>query len=64
VVVWLKIYCASVVLLLVIFYLYERAKVGPIAPRVILVMTEMAAFFALLPATAYVLFTEMLRRGR
>jgi len=53
-----------VVLLLVTFYFYERAKVGPITPRVILVMTEMAAFFALVPATAYVLFREMLRRGR
>ena len=63
-VVWLEIYCASVVLLLVTFYFYERAKVGPITPRVILVMTEMAAFFALVPATAYVLFREMLRRGR
>jgi len=30
---------------------YERAKAGPLALRVVLVMTQMATLFALAPAT-------------
>ena len=63
-VIWLEIYCASLVLLLVVFYFYERTKVRPIAPRVILIMAEIAALFALVPPTAYVLLTGILRTGR
>ena len=57
-------YGISLVTLLSLLYLRERSKAGPIAPRVILVMTQMAALFALVPATAYVLVSELLRRGR
>jgi hypothetical protein len=64
VLIWLEIYCASLVLLLVVFYLYERTRVGRLAPRVILIMAEIAALFALIPATAYVLFAGLLRTGR
>ena len=61
---WLKIYGVSLLILLAAFYLRERAKAGPIAPRVILVMTQMAALFALVPATAYVIVTGLIRKGR
>ena len=57
-------YGLSLATLLSVFYFRERAKAGPLAPRVILVMTQMAALFALVPATAYVLVSELLRRGR
>jgi hypothetical protein len=43
---------------------YERAKAVPLARRVVLVMTQMAALFALAPATIYVLLTELLKRHR
>ena len=45
-------------------YFRERAKVGRLPHRVILVMSEMAALFALVPATMYVIISELLRRGR
>jgi hypothetical protein len=51
------------VIVLLVFYVYERAKVGSIPPRTILVMGEIAAVFALVPATAYVLFSELAKRG-
>jgi hypothetical protein len=35
---------------------YERAKAGPLGRRVVLVMTQMATFFAPAPATIYVLY--------
>ena len=57
-------YGTSFVILLAVFYFYERAKTGPINPRVVLIMTELAALFALLPATAYLLLTELLKRHR
>jgi hypothetical protein len=41
---------------------YERAKAGPLGRRVVLVMTQIATFFAPAPATIYVLLTELLRR--
>lgn len=63
-VIWVEIYCASLVILLVVFYFYERTKVRVIAPRVILIMAEIAALFALIPATAYVLLAGLLRTGR
>lgn len=63
-VIWVEIYCASLVILLSVFYFRERAKAGPLAPRVILIMTEMAALFALVPATAYALLTGLLKKGR
>ena len=63
-VIWLRIYCISLVILLLVFYFRERAKAGPIAPRVILIMAEMAALYALVPATAYVLLTGLMRKGR
>ena len=43
---------------------YERAKAVPLARRVVLVMTQMAALFGLAPATIYVLLTELLKRHR
>ena len=64
VVIWLEVYVASVAILLAFFYVYERAKVGPISHRAMLVMTEMAALFGLVPPTMYVLLTGLLRTGR
>jgi hypothetical protein len=43
---------------------YERAKGGPLVRLVVLVMTQVAALFALAPATIYVLLTELLKRHR
>ena len=63
-VIWLEIYVASLVILLSVFYFNERTKAGPIAPRTILVMSEMAALFALFPATVYAIFAGLVRRGR
>lgn len=63
-VIWLKIYCVSFVILLLVFYFHERAKAGPLVPHVLLIMTEMAALFALVPATVYVLLTGLIRKGR
>jgi uncharacterized membrane protein len=57
-------YSVSFVILLVVFYSHERTKAGPLARRVLLIMTQMAALLALLPATAYVLLTELLKRHR
>ena len=57
-------YGISLATLLSVFYFRERVKAGPLAPRVILVMSQMAALFALVPATAYVLVSELLRRAR
>jgi hypothetical protein len=42
---------------------YECAKAGPPGQRVALVMTQMAALFALAPAI-YVLLTELLKMHR
>ena len=42
----------SFVILLVVFYFcyfYERAKAGALKPRVVLIMAELAALFALFP---------------
>jgi hypothetical protein len=63
-VIWLEVYVTSWVILLVAFYVNERARVGPIAPRKVRVMSEMAAVFALVPATVYVLFAELAKRSR
>ena len=60
----LVVYSVSLFILLIIFYFHERAKAGPLGRRVVLVMTQMAALFALAPATVYVLLTELLRRHR
>ncbi len=57
-------YGASLATLLSLLYFRERAKAGPLAHRVVLVMTQMAALFALVPATVYVLVSELLRRAR
>ena len=57
-------YSVSLAILLVILYFRERSKVGPIQQRTLLIMTEIAALFALLPATTYVLFTQLVKRGR
>jgi hypothetical protein len=57
-------YGTSWTILLLALYFRERAKVGRLSRRVILVMTEMTALFALVPATAYVIVSEVLRRGR
>ena len=57
-------YSVSLTILLVVFYVRERSKVGPIHQRTLLIMTEIAALFALLPATTYVLFTQLVKRGR
>ena len=60
----LMAYGLSLATLLSVFYFRERAKAGPPPPRVILIMSQFAAVFALVPATAYVLVSELLRRGR
>jgi hypothetical protein len=57
-------YGTTFAILLVVFYFYERAKAGPVKPRVVLIMAELAALFALFPATAYLLLTELLKRHR
>jgi len=57
-------YSVSLLILLIFFYFHERAKAGPLGRRVVLVMTQMAALFALAPATIYVLLTELLKRHR
>jgi hypothetical protein len=43
---------------------YERAKAGPTRASVVLLITPLAALFALAPATIYVLLTELLKRHR
>jgi hypothetical protein len=54
----------SLVILLVVSY-YPRAHQGrPLTPRVILIMSQVAALFALAPATVYVLLAELLRKHR
>lgn len=58
----LMAYFVSLVILLLVFYFHERAKVGPVTRHVLRIMTQMSALFALVPATAYVLITELLRR--
>jgi len=57
-------YGASLAIVLLVFYFRERANAGPLPPRAILIMIQIAAFLALVPAAAYVLFSELLRRGR
>ena len=57
-------YGTTFAILLVVFYFYERAKAGPLKRRVLLIMAELAALFALFPATAYVLLIELLKRHR
>jgi len=60
----LMAYVISLGILLLVFYFHERAKAGSVTPHVLRVMTKMSALFALVPATAYVLITELLRRRR
>ena len=60
----LMAYFVSLVILLLVFYFHERAKAGPVTRHVLRIMTQMAALFALVPATGYVLLTELLRRNR
>ena len=60
----LMAYFVSLVILLLVFYFHERAKAGPVTRHVLRIMTQMAALFALFPATGYVLLTELLRRNR
>jgi hypothetical protein len=55
-------YFVSLLIVLLILFSHERAKAGPLARCVVLVITQMAALFALAPATIYVLLTELLRR--
>jgi hypothetical protein len=50
--------------ILLAFYFHERAKAGSVTFHVLRIMTQMAALFALAPATGYVLLTELLRRNR
>jgi hypothetical protein len=57
-------YLVSVLILLIAFYARERAKFGPISGRTIRVMTEIAAMVALLPAAAYVLFSQLIKNAR
>lgn len=57
-------YLVSVLALLIAFYVRERAKFGPIPRRSVLVMAEIAAMVGLLPATAYVLFTLLIKSGK
>lgn len=57
-------YSVCVLIVLVVFYSHERIKTGPLARRVIVIMTQMAALFALAPATIFVLLTELLRKHR
>ena len=57
-------YSVSFVILLVVFYSHERTKAGPLAHRVLRIMTQMAALFALAPATVYVLLAGLLRKHR
>jgi hypothetical protein len=57
-------YAISFLILLVVFYSHERTKVGPLARRVLVIMTQMAAIFALAPATLYVLLMGLLRKHR
>lgn len=60
----LTAYAISFLILLVVFYSHERTKAGPLARRVLLIMSQMAAIFALAPATVYVLLTGLLRKQR
>jgi hypothetical protein len=60
----LTAYAISFLILLVVFYSHERTKVGPLARRVLVIMTQMAAIFALAPATLYVLLMGLLRKHR
>jgi uncharacterized membrane protein len=60
----LTAYAISFLTLLVIFYSHERKKVGRLARRVFVIMTQMAAIFALAPATLYVLLTGLLKKHR
>jgi hypothetical protein len=57
-------YFVSIVILLTMFYVREPANAGPISGRTILIMTEIAAVFALLPASVYVLFAELIKSAR
>lgn len=60
----LTAYVISFLVLLGVFYSHERKKAGPLARRVLLIMTQMAALFALAPATVYVLLTGLLGKHR
>ena len=57
-------YAVSLGVILVGFYSYERSKVGTLAPRVILIMTQMSALYALAPTTVYVLLRVLLSKHR
>ena len=59
---WLIAFAVSFAIIFVGFYVYERSKVGPLAPHVILVMSQMSAVYALVPATVYVLLRGLLRK--
>jgi len=63
-IIWLMAYSVCLVIILVGFYSYERSKVGRLAPRVILIMTQMSALYALVPATVYVLLRGLLNKHR
>ena len=60
----LMVYAVSLVIILAGFYSYEHSKVGRLAPRVILIMTQMSALYALAPATVYVLLRQLLSKHR
>jgi len=47
------IYCASLLILFLLFYFNERSKVGALPRRTIFVMAQLAALFALVPAALY-----------
>ena len=56
----LTAYAISFLILLVVFYSHERSKAGLCAS----IMSQMAALFALAPATLYVLLSGLLRKHR
>jgi uncharacterized membrane protein len=60
----LTAYVVSFLILLAVFYSHERKRVGRLARRVLVIMTQMAAIFALAPATLYVLLTGLLKKHR
>ena len=59
---WLIAFAVSFAIILAGFYVYERSKAGPLAARVVLIMSQMSALYALVPATVYVLLRGLLRK--
>jgi hypothetical protein len=55
------VYCGSLLVTFLVFYVYERSKVGALPRRTVFVMAQMAALFALVPTGFYV-FVRILPR--